>query len=118
MTLKEQFIEYFGEFKAQILVNIPTTKEKHGVFLGIKEEKIIIFYAGFGMKLHWFTNDMQVKKRMLKKIGQVASVKITIPIVNEIVNEICRKIEIEKLEKQMLKETNHLPIAETKLQKF
>ncbi|OWG17560.1 hypothetical protein KDK82_1031 [Delftia sp. K82] len=122
MTLKEQFIKYFGEFKRVKNKEYFKTKEKHGLSLYYNyskeeehlpnEEKISsTLLIVENKKLSFLLNSFN--EQMIKKYDYYINKEVL-----QKIQIICREIEIKNLEKQILEETKHLTTAKAKLQKF
>lgn len=132
MTLKEKFIEYFGEqfFYGESKIS-GYTKEcrytKHICNINLS----LILQESSSFTIEFFDDENEEKELALHQISlddfsedmeykynanQYHNAKL-LRIVFSIIQEIKNK-EIEELEKQMLEETKNLSTAKTKLQKF
>lgn len=133
MTLKEKFIEYFGEqflygeskisgytkecrftrhiYEIQLSLILQESSSFTIVFFDDEEEEEKEL-ASHQISLDDFSDDMEYKCNV-NQYNLAKLLKIVFSIIQEIKNK-----EIEELEKQMLEETKHLTTAKSKLQKF
>lgn len=122
MTLKEKFIDYFGEFKRVKNKKYFKTKEKHGLSL----------YYNYSKEEEHLTNDEKefstllivennknsyllksFDEQMLDRDDYYLSKEIL-----QIVQIICRQIEIRNLQHSIEDDLKHIPTAKNKLLKF